>query len=150
MDEEELLRAAESQAAAFNEINAERDTSDEQEHDDGHSDKSKAAKDPATPQCSSSESLGHDISCRQTKLKLLVRSHAIREAASPPPDPLLGPERVAKFSDGRPSSKLEGPANDRNDRNTPSEVTSGHDYIESSFWKLLKISTDRWIKLRSC
>lgn len=49
--------------------------------DDAHADEDET-------KTASAENLNHEsVNCRHNKLKLLVRSHAIREAASPPPDP---------------------------------------------------------------
>ena len=39
------------------------------------------------------------VAYRQNKLKLLVRSHAIREAASPPPDPTRASDKSPKTID---------------------------------------------------
>lgn len=47
--------------------------------------------------------------CRQNKLKLLVRSHAIREAASPPPDPSRAAEKPVEPTDETSSVQSEAP-----------------------------------------
>ena len=126
--DEEILQESENQSTVVKETNTDPDDTRnddvKQESDDSQSDRNKATKDVVPSQCSSLENLSHEsVACRQSKVKLLVRSHAIREAASPPPDPAQGLDRVSKFLDaGRPSSKLDGQTNEKNDRIATLEV----------------------------